>query len=344
MSAGSAEKIVPLLCHRKVFGAGFSKLARAMSAPLIRSRTRALVAGPPGDGGLPAERGTADEAGDLRGPAAEGKVGALALDHELLVDAAVEHDVAAGKQGPGRGGIERIGCRCGRELRRQRPVGDVGHPVAAEECLPLPGQGAHPRPDRVRPQEPESLAVLGEVLLEGRGVLRLHESCGLGRPVHAERGKDGVGLGADELERLVPRIRPGQHGLDLGDGRAGHGAPELRDGDDRDVGDGRRGLGRGCARRAGGGGTWRGARVRGAGRRQGRRRRARPRDDRTGRAGRGTRGPEPELAPGHGDGDGQRDEAEDDDDRSSGHGRDRTSGTSLPGRRTPRPGGRTGRG
>ena len=42
MSAGSAEKIVPLLCHRKVFGAGFSKLARAISAPLIRSRTAPL--------------------------------------------------------------------------------------------------------------------------------------------------------------------------------------------------------------------------------------------------------------------------------------------------------------
>ena len=38
MSRGSAEKTVLLLCQLKLSGAGFSKLAMAMSAPLIRSR------------------------------------------------------------------------------------------------------------------------------------------------------------------------------------------------------------------------------------------------------------------------------------------------------------------
>ena len=42
MRAGSAEKIVPLRCHVNLFGAGFSKLASAMSAPLMRSRTAPL--------------------------------------------------------------------------------------------------------------------------------------------------------------------------------------------------------------------------------------------------------------------------------------------------------------
>ncbi len=43
---GSAEKIVLLVCQLNRFGAGFSKLAMAMSAPLMSSRIAPAVAGP----------------------------------------------------------------------------------------------------------------------------------------------------------------------------------------------------------------------------------------------------------------------------------------------------------
>jgi hypothetical protein len=39
---GSAEKTVPLVCQLKRFGAGFSRLAMAMSAPVMSSRTAPL--------------------------------------------------------------------------------------------------------------------------------------------------------------------------------------------------------------------------------------------------------------------------------------------------------------
>ena len=43
MSRGSAEKMVPEAWNRGLSGAGFSKLAIAMSAPSIRSRTTPLL-------------------------------------------------------------------------------------------------------------------------------------------------------------------------------------------------------------------------------------------------------------------------------------------------------------
>ena len=43
MNRGSAEKLVPEAWKRGLFGAGFSKLATAMSALSMRSRTTPLL-------------------------------------------------------------------------------------------------------------------------------------------------------------------------------------------------------------------------------------------------------------------------------------------------------------
>ncbi len=189
----------------------------------------------------------------------------------------------------------RAGCRRrrtssrsppGRRPRRRRgpgagrsslPLPGVGHPVHAEQRPAAPRQGAHGRRDGVGAQERQALAVLGEVLGERRGVGREDEPGGIGRPLRAERGEDRVGLGLDELERLVPLARAGEDGRDLGTVRGRGGAAELGDRHDRDVGQRpgrRRGRGGGRLRRRRLG---RGSVARGLGRVDGRRRTRGPR-------------------------------------------------------------------
>ena len=100
------------------------------------------------------------QARDVGGPAIEREVRTLALVAQDVVDAAVEHDVAAREQGPRRRCIEGFaGGRLG-QSGTERPVGRVRHAIDAEERLAAPGQRPHLRPDRVGAQECEPLAVL----------------------------------------------------------------------------------------------------------------------------------------------------------------------------------------
>ena len=246
MSRGSAEKLVPEAWKRGLFGAGFSKLAAAMSAPLMRSRTTPAspvrfvygVSQPSGEQFLQRPVMVAV-------PPSNGEVGALVLEGQ--VDAAVEHDVAAGEQGPGRRRIEGVGSGRGGQAGRQRPVRERLHPVDAEERCVAPRQRPDLWPDRVRAQEGEPLAVLGEVGGEGLRVRGEDEARGVGRAIGTERAQDRVGLALDELERGVAVAGAGQDGLQLLRAGRGRRRPEVGDRDDRDVGElGGRGRRRGC--------------------------------------------------------------------------------------------------
>ena len=69
----------------------------------------------------------------------------------------------------------------------QRPVGDVGHAADAEERLVAPCQRSDARADRVGPQEREPLAVLREVRGQRLGRGGLDEPRRVGRPVRPRR-------------------------------------------------------------------------------------------------------------------------------------------------------------
>ena len=195
--------------------------------------------------------------------------------------------------------------------------------------------------------------MLREVGGQLRRVLCLDQAGRDGRAIGTERGEDRVSLALDQLERLVALARPGQDGRDLLLRRGAHRGPEMGDRHDRDVADRRRGR-RGrldLARRRG----WPGARGWKRGVRVGRSRgRGRCRDARTRRGRRAAA--ETELAAGDRQRDGQCEQAEDDERRTAFHGPDcdRGRGGRPPtdratrparswARRTPRPGGRTGR-
>ena len=160
MKRGSAEKTVPEVWYFGLSGAGFSKLATRDVGALDERPDRAGVTGPLGRRDLPAERRAADATGDVGRPAIEREVRALALDREGLVDAAVEHDVAAREQGPGGRRVVGIGGGRRREAGRQRPVRDGLDALDAEQRLVAPGQRPDLGPDLVGAQEGEPLAVL----------------------------------------------------------------------------------------------------------------------------------------------------------------------------------------
>ena len=107
-------------------------------------------------------------------------------------------------------GIEGVRSGRGGEAGRQRPGAEVLDPIDAEQRRVAPRERPDLGPDRVGTQEGESLAVLGEVLCQGRGVGGEDEALGICRALDAECGQDGVGLVLDELERRVAGARPGQ--------------------------------------------------------------------------------------------------------------------------------------
>ena len=168
-------------------------------------------------------------------PPSNGKSAPLLLERQ--VDAAVEQDVAAGEQGPGGRRVEGVGRGRGGEAGGQRPRAEVLDPVDAEQRRVAPGERPDLRPDRVGAQEGESLAVLGEVLGQGRGVGGEDQALGVGRALDVERGQDGVGLALDQLQRRVAGAGAGQDGLELLRAGRGRDGAEVRDRDDRDVGD-----------------------------------------------------------------------------------------------------------
>ena len=155
MYLGLAEKTVPLPWKRKAFGAGFSKLAIAMSAPLMRSRTAPVLPVRFVYGrSQPIRRAVLAAPRDLHRAAVEREVRAplAALDRER--DAAVEQDVAAGDHGPG--GRRVVGGRRGTgEPGDERPRREALDPVDAEQGLAAPGERPHGRADLVGPQERE---------------------------------------------------------------------------------------------------------------------------------------------------------------------------------------------
>ena len=203
---GSAEKTVPLVWQLGLSGAGFSKLAMAMSAPSMRSRTApALPVRFVSRQSQPKRRAVLAAPRDLGRPAIEREVRALALDAR----ASRTRRGRAGCRRPRTGSRSSAGSKAsaaagGRESRRQRPVGQVPDAIDAEQRVLAPGERADLRPDGVGAQEGESLAVLRQVGGEGRGVLGAGrgalESAGT---VDPERREDRVGLRRHELERVV---------------------------------------------------------------------------------------------------------------------------------------------
>ena len=124
-------------------------------------------------------------------------------------------------------------------LRGQRPVGELLDPIDAEQRLAAPGQGAHLRPDRVRPQEGQPLAVLGQVRGEGRFVGERDDvgRIGIG---DAERAEDRGRLPVDEGEAIEAAARAGQDRGDVLGRGARERRSEARDRHDRHVDDRRR--------------------------------------------------------------------------------------------------------
>ena len=215
---------------------------------LDQGAERAGVAGPLGVRQVPAERrAVLAAAGDVGRPAVEREVGALALDVQGLVHAAVEHDVAAGEQRPGRRRVVGGAGGGGRQSRGQRPGGEILDPVDPEQRRVAPVERADLGPDRVGAQEGEPLAVLREVRRERRLAGGQDQPRAVGRPGDAEGRQDRIGLAGDELDRLVAVAGPGQRRLDLGQVRRGRRRPEVRDRDDR----GRRRAGRTATGRSG---------------------------------------------------------------------------------------------
>ena len=104
-ASGRRRRRSPSCASSDRSGAGFSKLAIAMSAPEMRWRNA-----PASPVRTVRGRSQPNEEQQYRlvisaRPAVEREVGALALDVQGLVDATVQHDVAAGEQGPGGGRV-----------------------------------------------------------------------------------------------------------------------------------------------------------------------------------------------------------------------------------------------
>ena len=92
--------------RRRVFEVGQGQVGAPQEIP-----HRPGIAGSPRGGERQAKDRAAGVPGDLGGAAGEGEVDALAEDLDLLVDAAIEEDVAARRDRPCRGGIEWVGVR-----------------------------------------------------------------------------------------------------------------------------------------------------------------------------------------------------------------------------------------
>jgi hypothetical protein len=121
-----------------------------------------------------------------------------------------------------------------------RRVGDAGD---AEQLPFAPLQGAHRGCHLLRAQEREAIAVLGEVLGEGRGILDEDDVLRIGRHAVAERGEDALGIGLDQFERLVALARALEDGGHLGPRGARRRAPEVRHRHDGRLDDVRRRVG-----------------------------------------------------------------------------------------------------
>ena len=129
-------------------------------------------------------------------PPSNGKSAPLPLILSGLGDAAVEHDVAAGEQGPRR---RRVEGRAGRRLPAACAVSGQSatvftRPTPKSDLSPQ-ASARTPGPDRVGPQEREPLAVLREVRGERLGRARASTSrdASDGRS-HAEGREDRVRL------------------------------------------------------------------------------------------------------------------------------------------------------
>ena len=161
------------------------------------------VPGPPRDRLLPAERRAARAVpGDLGGAAVEREVDALALDPERLVDPAIEQDVAAGEQGPGRAGIEgvtrgrsREACASAASRPRSRTRSTPNSDWSAQARARTAGVTSSAR------RNAEPLAVLGEVLGQRARVV------GAGRAAPASAGRSTPTAGEDRIRLRRRRAR-----------------------------------------------------------------------------------------------------------------------------------------
>ena len=203
----------------------------------MRSRKAPGVARPAGARQLPAEGRAAVAAGDLRG-------------------AAVEREVARPCPRPrascrrrGRAGCRRrrtasrsaVGSKAsarrpGPEGGDERPVGEGRDAIDAEQRVSPqarartdgPTASARRNPRRLRCRRrgrPPSVAASG-------ARTRRSATARAGEP---ERREDRVGLGLDQLERVVAPARAGEDGLDLAEVGRRRRRPEVGDRDDRDV-------------------------------------------------------------------------------------------------------------
>ena len=255
MIPGSAEKTVPLVCQRTRFGAGFSKLAIAMSAPLISSRIA-----PP----LPVRLVTGCSQPNPEQqvwpvisavPPSNGKSTPLPLirtvwytprSRRMSPPANIVHVLAGSKA---------ASAAARRELGMQPPLPRGGDAVHAEQRPATPGQRPDGRRHRVGAQEGQALAVLREVLGERGRVGDEDQVVGVGRAARIDGREDRVRFPFDQDQRLVARARAGEDLGHFGARGVGRDGPELRDRHDRDIGQrgrrrgGRRG-GRGFGRRA----------------------------------------------------------------------------------------------
>ena len=176
-------------------------------------------------------------AGDVGGPAIEREVRALALDLERLVHAAVEHDVAAGEERPGRAGVERPcrrpargACAVSGHLARSVTRSTPKSVLSPHSSARTPGPTASARRNASR------LRFLARSVVRALAVAASTSRDGVGRPLDAQRGEDRVGLPGDQLEGVVAGARPGE---DVGDllARGGRrGRAELGDRHDRHIG------------------------------------------------------------------------------------------------------------
>ena len=322
MSRGSAEKIVPDVWQRGRSGAGFSKLAMARSAPSmsVADRARRCRSASCTGRSQPNAEQSLQRPVISAVPPSNGKSAPLPLIERLVR-----------RRG-------RAGCRRRRTGSRSRPGRTRRRPVRRGQPAPSAAsrRGRGPASTPNRRVSPQARARTAGVTSSARrnasrlrclarssvsvaaSVARMSRVASAGR-VEAERGEDRVGVGLDELERLVALARPGQDGRDLRRGPcAVPGRPELGDRHDRGRRPGRgvAGASRGwTARRS----TAAGARRRRAGpevglatapRRSARRRR---------RSAAARRAGQPELSAGQRHEGGQDEEAADDGERGALH-------------------------
>ena len=260
-----------------------------------------------------------------------------------LVDAAVEHDVAAGEQGPGRAPASNAVAGRARRAAWQSS-GQSARSVTRsmpKSVFAAPGQRPDPGPTASARRNARRLRCLARSAGQLRGRRRLDQPRRVGRAdrPRARRGSRRPRPRPARARRSACWSRPGRRRPPCARSRC-RVVRNWATGHDRDVADGGSTGGRSARRRSAS-------------------REGSPPVDGSARA-RSTVGlgvavavdaatgdgdglpPESELAAGDGQRDGQREQAEDDEDRAAFHGRGCTSGSRRT-RGTPRPGGRTGR-